>query len=76
MGILIHFRSAYVTQFSINTNQDHFFHMFPRLHCNLLFDTGVTEALQRSIRKQKASLSCFYFIIHKKNISIDYPKSM
>ena len=39
---LIDFRSAYVTQFSINSNQDYFSHMLPRLHCNSLFDTGVT----------------------------------
>ena len=50
--VLVDFRSSYVTHLSINTKHARLIlsHMFPRLHCNSLFDTGVTYVLQRSIK--------------------------
>ena len=36
------FRSAYVTQFSLNTIEINLSHMFCRLHCNSLLDTDMT----------------------------------
>ena len=38
----IDLRSAYVTRFSVRIIQGKFYHMFPTLHCNSLFNSGMT----------------------------------